>query len=219
MQSVAPLALSLSVPISPITNLTLKATVHNLTLGGIDTLSDDIGLLEPADRVAISPLLRTIWQHTEAASGMEIEAHLSGGKGTAIFNGALDVGLVLTNASIDIAAIVAVLARPFRALTLQQAVGAESGACIIPTRVFANVSRLLIDGIAGANVLTIAPSAELFSPDMAALIDSALLLATTLAGQLIIDIAGGVVSGECFKTTVTFHANYANNLTCPPHIL
>ena len=26
----------------------------------------------------------------------------------------------------------------------------------------------------------------------------------------------GPHEGECFKTTVTFHANPANNLTCPP---
>jgi hypothetical protein len=84
VESVAPLALSLSAPISPITNITLRATVHNLTLGGIDTLSDDIGLLEPAERVAISPLLRTIWQRIEAESGMEVEAHLSGGKDTQV---------------------------------------------------------------------------------------------------------------------------------------
>jgi hypothetical protein len=97
-------------------------------------------------------------------------------------------------------------------------VGAESAACIIPTRVFANISRLLVDGVAGADVLTIAPSAALFSPDMAALITSALRLATTLAGQLIVDFAGGVVSGPLNNAVNAFLARAAPSgaKECPP---
>ena len=216
--SVAPLAIQLDVPLSAASNLTLGATLHNITFGGIDTLNDDIGLLKARKRVAIAPLLRTIWRHIELNTAMEVSAAVTGIGGESIFAGGLDLAVALGNASVDIAAISAVLAKPFRSLTLAQAIGPHSAACIIPTRVFANVSRLLIDGVAGADVLSFSPSAELFSSDMAALLQQTLHLVVDVFGQLIIDLAGGVVSGPLVGAVNAFIGRDVppGSESCPP---